>query len=92
MTKLCRVVSRVSNNVYRLLVVEYADCKCKIEVVSIILNVVAFTESVDDALQNRAQTEQLKRRAYEERVRDIEHGTFTPLIFAATGDLAGQPQ
>ena len=34
-----------------------------------------------------AQTEQLKRRAYEERVRDIEHCTFTPLSFAATGGL-----
>ena len=31
--------------------------------------------------------EQLKRRSYEERVRDVEHGTFTPLIFAATGGL-----
>ena len=31
------------------------------------------------------QMEQLKRRSYEQRVRDIEHGTFTPLIFAATG-------
>ena len=28
-----------------------------------------------------------EHRAYEERVRDIEHGTFTPLIFAATGGL-----
>ena len=40
-----------------------------------------------------AQTEQLKRRAYEGRVRDIEHGTFAPPIFAATGgDLAEQPK
>ena len=36
MTKLCRIVSRVSNNVNRLLVVEYAHCTCKTEAVSII--------------------------------------------------------
>ena len=29
--------------------------------------------------------EQLKRCAYEQRVCEIEHGSFTPLIFAATG-------
>ena len=30
---------------------------------------------------------QLKRRAYEQRVCEIEHGSFTPLIFAATGGM-----
>ena len=34
-----------------------------------------------------SQLEQSKRRAYEERIRDVEHGTFTPLIFSATGGL-----
>ena len=28
-----------------------------------------------------------KRRAYEERVREIEHGSFTPLVFSATGGM-----
>ena len=31
--------------------------------------------------------ERLKRRSYEQRVREIEHGTFTPLIFSASGGL-----
>ena len=26
-----------------------------------------------------------KRRKYEERIREVEHGTFTPLVFSATG-------
>ena len=38
MTKLCHVMSRISNNVHRqrLVVVEYVHCTCKIEAVSII--------------------------------------------------------
>ena len=34
--QLCHVVSRVSNNVHRLVVIEYAHCTCKLEAVSII--------------------------------------------------------
>ena len=30
----------------------------------------------------------LKRRAYEQRVREIEMGSFTPLVFSATGGMA----
>ena len=33
------------------------------------------------------QHESLKRRQYE-RVREIEHGSFTPLVFSATGGMA----
>ena len=33
------------------------------------------------------QKEQEKRRAYDQRIRDIEHGSFTPLIFSASGGL-----
>ena len=33
------------------------------------------------------QHEQLKRRAYEQRIREVEHGSFTPLVFAATGGM-----
>ena len=31
--------------------------------------------------------EREKRRAYEQRVREVEHGSFTPLVFAATGGM-----
>ena len=28
-----------------------------------------------------------KKRAYEERVREIEHGSFSPLVFSAAGGM-----
>ena len=31
--------------------------------------------------------ENAKKRAYEQRVREIEHGSFTPLVLSATGGL-----
>ena len=31
--------------------------------------------------------EREKRRAYEQRVREVEHGSFTSLVFAATGGM-----
>ena len=31
--------------------------------------------------------EQEKRRAYEERVRELEHGCFTPLVFSTSGTM-----
>ena len=34
-----------------------------------------------------ARHEQLKRRHYDQRVREVEHGTFTPLVFATSGGL-----
>ena len=34
--------------------------------------------------------EQEKKRAYEQRVREVEHATFTPLVMAATGGLANE--
>ena len=34
--------------------------------------------------------EQEKKRTYDQRIREIEHATFTPLIFSATGGLANQ--
>lgn len=34
--------------------------------------------------------ENQKKRAYEQRVREVEHGTFTPLVMSATGGLARQ--
>ena len=32
--------------------------------------------------------ENIKKRAYEERIREIEHYSFTPLAFSATGGMA----
>ena len=34
--------------------------------------------------------EREKKRAYEQRVREVEHATFTPLVMAATGGLANE--
>ena len=32
--------------------------------------------------------ENIKKRAYEQRIREVEHASFTPLIFSASGGLA----
>ena len=32
--------------------------------------------------------EQIKKRAYEQRIREVEHATFSPLVLSATGGLA----
>ena len=34
--------------------------------------------------------EMSKKRSYEARIREVEHGTFTPLIFSATGGMADE--
>ena len=31
--------------------------------------------------------EKMKKRAYEQRIREVEHGSFTPLVFSATGGM-----
>ena len=28
-----------------------------------------------------------KKRKYEERIHEVEHGTFSPLVFSCTGDM-----
>ncbi len=33
------------------------------------------------------RNEQEKKRAYDERVREVEHGTFSPLVFTASGGM-----
>ena len=33
------------------------------------------------------RNEQEKKRAYEERVREVEHGSFSPLIFSTSGGM-----
>jgi len=30
-----------------------------------------------------------EKRAYDERVRNVEHGTFTPLVFSVAGGMMG---
>ena len=34
--------------------------------------------------------EAIKKRAYEQRVREVEHSSFTPLVLSATGGLAAK--
>ena len=34
--------------------------------------------------------ESLKKRAYEQRVREVEHASFAPLVFSATGGMANE--
>ena len=34
--------------------------------------------------------EQIKKRAYEQRIREVEHASFTPLVISATGGLANE--
>ena len=40
------------------------------------------TNSTPESVYKRHENE--KRRNYEERVREVEHGSFTPLVFSAT--------
>ncbi len=37
--------------------------------------------------QSYKRNEMEKKRAYEQRVREIEHGSFTPLVFSAAGGM-----
>ena len=43
------------------------------------------TKSTPESVYKRHENE--KRRNYEERVREVEHGSFTPLVFSATGGM-----
>ena len=43
------------------------------------------TNSTPESVYKRHENE--KRRNYEERVREVEHGSFTPLVFSATGGM-----
>ena len=40
--------------------------------------------------QLSATYERIKKRAYEQRVMEVEHASFTPLVFAATGGMANE--
>jgi hypothetical protein len=32
--------------------------------------------------------ENIKKRAYDQRIREVEHGTFSPLVFSCTGGMS----
>lgn len=34
--------------------------------------------------------EKAKKRAYEQRIREVEHASFTPLVMSATGGMANE--
>ena len=34
------------------------------------------------------QHENIKRRAYGQRIQEVEHGSFTPIVLSATGGMA----
>ena len=38
------------------------------------------------------QHEKLKRRVYEQRIREVEHGSFTPIVLSATGGMGSAAQ
>ena len=38
-------------------------------------------------MQSYKSNEQEKKRAYEERVREVEHGSFAPLVFSISGGM-----
>ena len=53
----------------------------------------AFTTTVASNNVSNIQSyfqkhEAIKKRAYESRIREVEHSTFTPLVFSATGGMA----
>ena len=52
-----------------------------------VFNPFAPTHRTSTLSQCYKRQEREKRRAYEERVREIEHGSFTPLVFSATGGM-----
>ena len=50
-----------------------------------IFNPFAPSNSHDSLLSTYKKHERRKRREYEHRIREIEHGTFTPIVLATTG-------
>ena len=39
------------------------------------------------SLESCYRREERKKRAYEQRILDVEHGTFTPLMFSTSGSM-----
>ena len=51
-------------------------------------NVDSYRETTPQQIYKQHETE--KKRQYSSRVMEIEHGTFTPLVFATTGGMADE--
>ena len=52
-----------------------------------VFNPYAQTYRNSSLLQSYRKNELEKKRAYDERVREIEHGSFSPLVFSAAGGM-----
>lgn len=52
-----------------------------------VFNPIAQSHRNTPLAQCYRQNEQEKKRAYEERVREVEHGTFSPLVFSTSGGM-----
>ena len=52
-----------------------------------VFNPLATTYSSTSLSQCYSRAELEKRRMYEERIREIEHGSFTPLVFSCSGGM-----
>ena len=55
-----------------------------------VFNPYAPSNSSNSISNNYRKHEQEKKRAYERRLLEVEHSTFTPLVFSATGGMARQ--
>ena len=49
-------------------------------------NVNAISQKHQTVENNLKKQEKEKKRAYNNRIMNLEHGTFTPLVFSLTGD------
>ena len=55
-----------------------------------IFNPMAQSNRDQDLLAAHKRNEQAKKREYDERIREVEQGTFTPLVFTSSGGMAPQ--
>ena len=53
----------------------------------LVFNPLASSNSRSSLNTTYKHQEYLKRRSYEQRVREVEHCSFTPLVFSATGEM-----
>ena len=55
-----------------------------------VFNPLAASNSNTDIAKCYRKHENEKKRMYEQRIREIEHSSFTPLVFSATGGMGRQ--
>ena len=48
------------------------------------------TETQQSAIVTRNMKTRKREHNYEQRIRDVEHSSFTPFVLSATGDMAKQ--